>query len=268
MLNLFKIEWLKIKTYRTFWILFLGFLVFFPIAFYFSASKYMESLSTSGSLQEELLKRMLDAPFVFPRVWLAASWMGGLFFVLIGMLFILLITNEVQYRTHRQNIIDGWSRMDFLKAKFSLLIFFVLVSTLLTFLIGLLVGINFSSSKTNMFDGVHYVGYFALMATLYLMLAFLIGILVKRTGLSIIIYFAIVCIVDNVLWLIFTLKGSQLGYFMPLEAADSLVPNPFKPKVMERRTVEDYALVIASLTYISVYAYIIISYFRKTDLKS
>ena len=154
MFSLFKIEWLKIKTYRTFWILFSSFLVFFPVAFYFSASKYMNAMGGRGSLQEEMLKSMLSSPFVFPRVWLAASWMGGLFFVLIGMLFILLVTNEVQYRTHRQNIIDGWSRMDFLKAKFSLLIFFVLVSTALVFIMGLVVGSVFSSSQSNMFEGV------------------------------------------------------------------------------------------------------------------
>ncbi|MGC4100068.1 ABC transporter permease [Ferruginibacter sp.] len=268
MFNLFKVEWLKIKTYRTFWVLFLAFIILFPVAFYFSASKYMESLSNSGRIEEEMLKRMIESPFVFPKVWLSASWMGGLFFVLLGMLFILLITNEVQYRTHRQNIIDGWSRMDFLKAKFSILIFFVLVSTVLVFLCGLLVGVIFSSTKTNILEGIYFVGYFALMATLYLMLAYLIAILIKRTGLAIIIYFAIVCIVDNVLWLIFTLKGSQLGYFMPLEAADSLVPNPFKPKMMERRTVEDYTLIIAAVLYISAYFWVIINYFRKTDLKT
>ena len=133
---------------------------------------------------------------------------------------------------------------------------------------GLLVGSVYSSSMSGMADGLYYVAYFMLMATLYLMLAFFVAMLVKRTGLSIIIYFAIVCIVDNVLWLIFTLKGSQLGYFMPLEAVDSLVPNPFKQKVMERRTVEDYALIIAALTYIGIYAYIIINYFRKSDLKT
>ena len=233
MLNLFKIEWLKIKTYRTFWVLFLGFIIFYPLAFYFSANKYMEV--TSAGTEGKMLKAFLASPFIFPKVWLGASWMGGLFFVLIGMLFILLITNEVQYRTHRQNIIDGWSRMDFLKAKFSLLIFFVLVSTALVFIMGLVVGSVFSSSQSNMFEGAYYVGYFMLMATLYLMLAFLVAILVKRTGLSIIIYFALVCIVDNVLWLIFTLKDSQIGYFMPLEVVDSLVPNPFKPKLLEKR---------------------------------
>lgn len=266
MLDLFKIEWIKIKSYRTFWVLFLAFLVFYPIAFYFTANKYMEE--HNASFQENALKALLDTPFTFPKVWLAASWFGGIFFILIGMLFILLITNEVQYRTHRQNIIDGWSRMDFLKAKFSLAIFFVLVSTVLVFLSGLPVGVVYSPSGSNIFESVHYVGYFALMAVVYLMAAYLVAILVKRTGLSIIIYFAVVCIVDNILWLVLTLKGSQLGYFMPMEVADSLVPNPFKPKVMESRTVADYTLIIGALVYISVYAYIIISYFRKADLKT
>lgn len=268
MLNLFKIEWLKIKTYRTFWVLFAGFLVFYPAAFYLSGYKYMEAMANAKTVEENVLKTLLEAPFVFPKVWLAAAWMGGLFFVLIGMLFILLITNEVQYRTHRQNIIDGWSRMDFLKAKFTMLIFFVAVSTVLVFIMGLIVGYAFSPATSNMFEGVQFVGYFALMALLYLMLAFLIAILIKRTGLSIIIYFAVVCIVDNVLWLIFTVKGSQWGYFMPLEVVDSLVVNPFKPKLMEKRTVEDYTLIIAAVAYITVYAYIIINYFRKTDLKT
>ncbi|MEO6253573.1 MAG: ABC transporter permease [Ferruginibacter sp.] len=268
MLDLFKIEWLKIRTYRTFWVLFTGFLVFFPVGFYLMAYKYMEQIGNAKSLEETLLKNLLDAPFVFPKAWHAAAWTGGMFFVIIGMLFILLITNEVQYRTHRQNIIDGWSRMDFLKAKFSILVFFVAVSTLLVFIMGLIVGSVFSPSTAKIFEGVQYVGYFALMATVYLVLAFLVAILIKRTGLSIIIYFAIVCIVDNILWLIFTLKETQLGYYMPLEVVDSLVPNPFKPKIMEKRTVEDYTLIIGAATYIVAYVYIIISYFRKTDLKT
>jgi ABC-type transport system involved in multi-copper enzyme maturation permease subunit len=268
MFKLFQIEWLKIKSYRTFWILLAGYVVFFPLGFYLMAYKYMERMANAKSLEENMLKALLDAPFVFPRVWHAAAWTGGMFFVMIGMLFILLITNEVQYRTHRQNIIDGWSRMDFLKAKFTLLIFFVLISTLLVFIMGLLVGYMYSPANADIYKGIEFTGYFALMAILYLMLAFLVAILIKRTGLSIIIYFAIVCILDNVLWLVFTLKESQIGYFMPLEVVDSLVTNPFKPKLLEKRTVADYYLIIAAFVYISVFITVIISYFRKADLKT
>ena len=266
MLKLFKIEWLKIKEYKTFWALFIIFLVMDPLAFYFTANKYMET--HVGGQQEVMIKAFLGSPFVFPKVWHASAWFGGLFFVMIGMLYILLITNEVQYRTHRQNIIDGWSRMDFLKAKLSLLIFFVLTSTAIVFLSGLLVGLIYTEGSYDILEGIYYVGYFALMAMIYLMAAFLIGILVKRTGLSIIIYFALVVIVDNVLWLILTLKNSQLGYFLPLECSDSLVPNPFKPAMLERRTVPDIALISAIAVYASLFGFIIVNYFRKTDLKT
>src|SRR5688572_2957814 len=100
MLELFKIEWLKIKTYKTFWVLFGGFCILFPVAFYFAANKYMEQMT---GMEEKTIKALLGSPFIFPKVWHGASWFGGLFFIMIGMLFILLITNEVQYRTHRQN---------------------------------------------------------------------------------------------------------------------------------------------------------------------
>jgi ABC-2 type transport system permease protein len=266
MFKLFAIEWMKVKTYRTVWVLFGGFLVLFPVSLYFSANRFMAS---SSSQQEQMLKSWLSNPFSFPRIWQSSAYFGGLFFIMVGMLFILLITNEVQYRTHRQNIIDGWSRTDFLKAKCSMLIFLVLTSTLLVFICGLGIGYLYSGSTDGMVtDGIQFVGYFALMATVYLMVAFLTAMLVKRTGLSIIIYFAFVCIVDNILWLVLTLKGSQAGYFLPLETTDSLVPNPFKPMALERRTVDDSALIIAAIIYILVFAFIIRRYFLKIDLKN
>ena len=266
MFRLFSIEWMKVKSYRAFWVLFGGFIVLFPLTFYFVASKFM---SSSTSHQEEILKKMLGNPFEFPMVWLSSSYFGGLFFIMIGMLFILLITNEVQYRTHRQNIIDGWSRFDFLKAKFFMLLFLLLVSTIIVFVCGAWIGMIYTPpGSTSFTDGLHYVGYFALMAAMYLVVAYLIAILIKRTGLSIIIYFAFVCIVDNLLWIILTLKGSQSGYFLPLESTDSLVPNPFKPSALERRTVSDMYLIIAAFSYLVVFSLIIKSYFQRIDLKT
>jgi len=266
MYKLFKIEWLKIKTYKTFWLLYLSFIVFTPLFVVFVAYKFM---STKYSNFEEMtLKALAGAPFVFPKVWHSVTYFSGLFFVVLSMLFILLITNEVQYKTHRQNIIDGWSRMDFIKAKFTVLVFFIISATLVTFVTALIVGYTYSPAGADVMGGIKYLGYFVLMATVYMMVAFLVAILVKRTGLSIIIYFVLVVILDNLLWLGFTLKDSQLGYYMPLEAVDSLIPNPFKPKIMERRTVADYTLIIAAFTYLVAYGYIIIMYFRKTDLKT
>ncbi len=266
MLNLFKIEWLKIRTYRTFWLLYLSYMVFTPLFIIFVAYKFM---STKYSNFEEMtLKALAGSPFVFPKVWHATTYFSGLFFIVFAMLFILLITNEVQYRTHRQNIIDGWSRMDFIKAKFTLLIFFVISAAVITLITTLIIGFTYSPSGADVVGGLKYFGYFVLMSTVYLMVAFLVAILVKRTGLSIIIYFVLVVILDNLLWLGLTFKKSQIGYFLPLETVDSLVPNPFKPAVFESRTVTDMALMISAVIYLAIYVYIITSYFRKTDLKT
>lgn len=269
MLELFKIEWLKIKSYRAFWVLFGAFLLLYPATFFFVASKYMETIGTKSN-EATLVSQMLGSPFVFPKVWHSASWFGGMFFIIIGMLFILLITNEVQYRTQRQNIIDGWSRIDFLLAKSTLMIFFVLVATVLVFLSALLIGFIFTPKNSwyGPFEGMHYLWYFVLMVTDYLMAAFLAAILIKRTGLAIIVYFGFVFIVDNLLWVILTLKNSQFGYLLPLETTDSLVPNPFKPNGMEQRKLADSTLVIGAFAYIILFGYIITSYFKKADIKT
>lgn len=265
MFHLFRIEWMKVRKYRAFWILWGAFLLLYPICYYFVAREFMRAAETR---EEEMLKGLVGNPFIYPRVWLSSAWFGGLFFVIIGMLFILLITNEVQYRTHRQNVIDGWSRFDFLKAKFTMLIFFVVTSTALVFLCGLMVGSMYSSSDASVTGGLYYIGYFALSAVMYLMVAYVIAILIKRTGLSIIVYFAFVWLVDNILWGLLTFKGWQAGYFLPLETTDSLMPHPFKPAMLERRTLSDTVLVISAFAYLTLFGFFIKRYFQRIDLKT
>ena len=265
-MHLLRIEWLKIKSYKTFWILLSTFFVFFPLTFYFFANKFMEAVNKDG--EGKMLKNMMGNPFTFPKIWQAASWFGGLFFILLGMLFILLITNEVQYRTHRQNIIDGWSRLDFLKAKFFMMVIMILLSTVMVTVSGFIVGEIYSPASASITEGFYNIGYFALMATMYMMVAFLTAILVKRTGLAIIIYFAFVCIVDNLGWLILTYNDGQFGYYLPLESTDSLLPNPFKPGMLERRKVSDMSLIIAAMVYIVGFGALMVAHFRKTDIKT
>ncbi len=218
---------------------------------------------------QEMVKKLMGSPFIFPNVWHSAAWFGGLFFIIIGMLFILLVTNEVQYRTHRQNIIDGWSRLDFLKAKLTMMLFFTITATLLVTITAYVCGsIHTPATVTyTLTTKLYFIGYFALMAFMYLIVAYLVSILIKRTGLAIIIYFAFVCIIDNLLWLTLTLKGEQFGFFTPLETTDSLIPNPMS-NVMNMRTVTDTSLLIGTGVYIILFTYIIYKRFVQSDLKN
>ncbi len=267
MWRLFKIEWMKIKSYVAFKFLFGGFLILFILAFWTTAHQFMKQFS-GKSMEEIVLKNLVGAPFVFPKVWQSASWMGGLFFIIIGMLFIILIANEFQYKTHRQNIIDGWDRMDFINAKLSVLLFFLLSSTALVFVSGLLIGLIYTPSGElgNIFEGSVYILYFMLMALVYLLVAFFTAIIIKRTGLSIVVYFGLVFVIDNLLWASLTFKGSQIGYFLPLESVDSLIPNPFAPKMLMKRNVPDWSLIAVAVAYSILFLYTLRKHFKKIDL--
>lgn len=270
MYPLLKIEWLKIKSYKAFWLLSSVFVALYPITLFIVGYKYNSEVSNAKGIEGGAIRSLLGSPFLFPKIWLSSAWFGGLFFIAIGMLFIMFITNEVQYRTQKQNIIDGWSRLDYLKAKLSLLLAFSLAATLIVFIVGLISGLLFSpvSSYSTLMDESIYVLYFFLMATLYLIIAFLIAILIKRTGVAIIVYFGLVCIIDNLLWASLTFQKNQIGYFLPFEVVDSLVPNPFSPSVLKRRTISDWYLVGVSFSYITLWWYVIKKKFIQSDLKN
>lgn len=140
----------------------------------------------------------------------------------------------------------------------------------MVFLTGLVCGFLYTPDlgSVSVFENFYYVGYYALMATMYLTVAFLIAILIRRTGLAVIVYFAYVFIIDNLLWLALTFRKGQAGYFLPLESSDSLIPNPFKPALLETRTVSDLSLIFTALCYGAAMVYLIIRYYKNADLKS
>ncbi|HEY4154757.1 MAG TPA: ABC transporter permease, partial [Puia sp.] len=99
-----RIEWMKVKNYRTFWIL-TGIIVVCIPAF-----NYVIFDVTNNTFPKINGQSILGSPFSFPNVWKTVPYNAGLLLFIPAILIITLITNEFTYRTHRQNIIDGWSR--------------------------------------------------------------------------------------------------------------------------------------------------------------
>jgi hypothetical protein len=73
--------------------------------------------SMNNSFPKVKGKSILGSPFAFPDVWQTVSWNSTLTFIIPAILIITLTTNEFTYKTHRQNIIDGWSREQFIGVK-------------------------------------------------------------------------------------------------------------------------------------------------------
>src|SRR5688500_2377894 len=98
MLSLLRIELRKILPYRTIWVI-LG--IFILLLF----------LIVKGSSTIEINGQKAGTSlYNFPDIWMKLTYIASYFNLLLGILVIILITDEYSFRTLRQQVIDGYFR--------------------------------------------------------------------------------------------------------------------------------------------------------------
>lgn len=258
MLHLLKIEWLKVKNYKAFWI-FLGLYIAALIGINYVAYY----ISTEVSKQAPIT----IFPYDFPRVYQTIAWVSSWLLYFPGMIMILVISNEYSFKTHRQNIIDGWERRQFIVSKILFALVLAVILTIFCFFIALIFGTIFSSSIS--FEGIEYIGYAFIQSLCYLFFAMILAVLLRRSGLAIAIFFLyglvfetlIGNLVDN-----FILHSHNFYYYMPLEASDVLIPIPFGDKIFYKDAPGATTLLILSIVYIVLYIFLSLRKFETDDL--
>ena len=232
MINLLKIEWLKIKTYTGFILL----ASFFVLGV--GASNYIVYMFKRNVLDKVEASKILlsGSPFDFDMVWSTVSYYRSYFLMLPALLIVILISNEFNYKTHRQNIIDGWSRFEFLKVKIAMALIFALACTLIVVLTALIFGATSGSSFS--LSGFENIGYFFLKAVTYNMVAILISLLTKKSGVAIAVFFIYTIFENGISLLLFflaiklkkdsNLDWGNLGNYLPMNASDGLLTSPFE----------------------------------------
>ncbi|MDI3320842.1 ABC transporter permease [Pinibacter soli] len=131
MTNLLKIEWLKIKAYPAFWWVLVITAISYPAVNYCMSVVYHHFLDDP---KMATIKLMIGNPFAFNEVWHTVAYFSSWFILFPAIIVIMLITNEYTFKTYRQNIIDGWSRNQFLSAKLLTLLLYPLLSRCCTWL--------------------------------------------------------------------------------------------------------------------------------------
>lgn len=272
MKRLLQIEWLKIKSYNTFIIL----SSFFALGIF--AVNYVTFTVTKQVVEGSDAGRMLVgsySPYNFDLTWQTTSYMSGWLLLLPALLLMLLMTNEFAFKTHRQNIIDGWSRTEFIHVKMVMALIGAVVATLLVILSALLFG--FASGTSFSFDGVSHVGYFFGKALTYNMFALLLSVLIRKTGLAVGVLF-IYTGFENLVSLLLDgwsvkLRASNdidlgsMGNYLPMNAADGLLTFPDNPlkSVSKNAFANDYTWVIALFAVAYLVLYYIWSKKRMVD---
>lgn len=237
MQSLLRTEWLKLNRYPAFWLLLGICMVTYPGINLIGLNIYYD-VSAKESTTGQIVTMLIGNPFAFPEVWKTSAYLSSIFIFIPAVLVIMLITNEYNYKTSRQNIIDGWSRSDFMWAKAIDVMIITLIVTLMFALVAFFMGVyNTKEGKFSLFDQIHYVGLFSLHTFSQLSIAFLTGLLVRKAflAMAIFVFYAMIAEPIAVGLLKYKFK-TEIGRFFPLEIADRILPPPsFMSKLDEAK---------------------------------
>ena len=178
--------------------------------------------------------------FNFPIIWHITTYFSALFKFFFAIVVVSMIGNEYNNKTLKQNLIDGLSKKEFILSKFYVIVFFSLISTLIIFIISLILGLIYSSY--NEFSIIiqqmeFLVAYFVKLVGFFSFCLFL-GVLAKRSAFALAFLF-----VDLILeWIVLGLIAWKSSYeiaqkvqnFFPLTSMSNLIKQPFQRVAMTK----------------------------------
>lgn len=225
MFRLLKIEWEKLRNYRAFWVMVILYL-FVLFSMIFAVPALLDYIAEHA--KESLALRAFKAiVFNFPDIWQNLSFvasMRGFIKIFLAILVVVFISNEFSYLTVRTNILNGMSRAEFVAGKLQVIFFLALLSTLAVFLAGLYLGLT--QSPVRSFSAIlgktqYLLAYFLEIFT-YLTFALLIGILIRKTGFSVIVLLLYLIIEPIIQYYI----PDDYDKYLPLNAMNHVVWSP------------------------------------------
>ncbi|HMN33529.1 MAG TPA: ABC transporter permease [Chitinophagaceae bacterium] len=222
MMHLLKIEWLKIKNYKSFYLM-VGLIVgLLAIVNLFIKTNIEKVMGLNGIA-------IFSESYSFPGIWKTVGFHYSWIILFSIIIIVNNIANEYSFKTIRQNIIDGMSRNEYLLAKtyfiVSMTLFFTLCYTLVCVLLGLTNGVS------GIFDEMQYILYVFVYTLCLYSIAFLFVLFIKKSSMSIIIFFVYMLLENGLSSYINFKTGSAYGNLLPLQCGDALLPSASLEKV-------------------------------------
>ena len=198
MIRNLQIEWMKIKNYRVFQVFSILYMLGIVIIIYMFYRIYLQlTTRLTGSDAKDIFNLFSE-----DNIWTTVCFSTSFLLYLPGMIIITLFINEVNYKTHRQNIIDGWKRETFIYTKIGLIFCIAIAVTLMnilaTFLMCQIVKTEFS-----IVSGLDMLGYTFILTFVYMMFALLLATLFRRSGVAIIVFLVYGLLIEFLLSLLF-----------------------------------------------------------------
>ncbi|MEE4259047.1 MAG: ABC transporter permease subunit [Bacteroidales bacterium] len=234
MIRVLKLEWLKIRNYRVFWIL----TIMYLLALVVIASGgmfFLEWLKSEGADFQGINPTIIPI-YDFPDIWQNTTYLATFVKVLLAFIVIISVNNDVTYNTLRQNIIDGISKKEYIFSKLSFIITMAAISTLFIFILGFINGSIYSHvwGPAYIFDEMEFLAVFFYEVIIYCTLAFLLSLIIKKAGFVIVALFLYTLMFEPILTTIMINApvfsdgyAPETAQFFPIKALNNLISVPF-----------------------------------------
>lgn len=250
MQSLLSIEWMKVRQYRTFWVLVGLFAVLFPL-WNFGIN--------GGLIQFGPGVNLLGESSSYGDIWPNVGFYASHFVIFLSILTAILVTNEYQYRTNRQNVIDGWSRLQFYHAKWAVVLVMAVLTTLFVFLTGIVMGITKDADFSRLGDNINKLLWLFILSLNYYGFALMLSLFLKRSGLAIGLLLLYYMMIETMLHLYFFYKQKWFvaDFFLPLQSSDEMLRWPSLDNLNKLAKIgadiPTWQYAVASLCWIVVY---------------
>lgn len=237
MIRLLRIEFKKILTYKTFWIILGLYFLFLSLGILLAEFIINSMVSDiNARLPIPLPKAVL---YTFPGIWQNLTFFASIRFVLIfpGILILILITNEFTHKTIRQNIINGMSKTEILVSKLLIILLLSVLFTVILAIATLLLGITHTdlAGVDSIFSKFIFIPAFFVQVLTFLCYAFFFGFLIRNTGLSIALFTLYTIIIEPIIYFLFRAPftfENKIYTYLPVNSVIRIVEYPSIPKLM------------------------------------
>ncbi|MDN6281177.1 MAG: ABC transporter permease [Psychroflexus sp.] len=223
MKRLFLIEFHKLRHNRSAKILSLLY-----FALFFAITLFASIRFKFGSIDFQLAEQGI---FNFPYIWHFNTYILAFLKIFLAVVIVSMMSSEYTNRTLKQNLIDGLSKKEFILSKFLNVALFAFASTVLVFIVSLILGFIFSDfdELSIVFSDLEYlVAYFVKLLGFFSLCMFL-GVLVKRSAFALGFLF-LIWVFEGITTLAIKFQAESLDFllrFLPLGSMSNLIIEPF-----------------------------------------
>lgn len=223
MKRLIKIDFRKYFHNRTFWVLSALYVVLVVFVFMVTESFLNHVMTNVGKNSPIAIPGF--SLYSFPYVWHNMAFLAGFFKIFLALLVIIFITNEYSYKTIRQNVMSGMSRVEFLFSKVIFVFFIALAVTLVLFLSALFLGFFHTEHVTAslVFSKIFFIPAYFLEVFTFLLMAMMFAFLLQKQGLAIGIFALYYYVAEPII--AFRLPEG-VARFMPIKMITHLIDVP------------------------------------------